>query len=336
MKNERIKRYTNEIRTKNFIIRKISNPNNCKNRVDGLIPGGDRSNSYVWAMAETKKYIYIGSNRNLLLNSINLFITNDTLANVITKLVFRGDVPTDVDDNAARIFRYNKSTKKIELVYKSETDSDGIVYETGYRSAITFKASNEDSESVYMGGFGPKYARILKFKDNFVIGIDNPEVVFFDESGFASIRSMEIYNNKLYFGMMIIDSDLVIMESENPSKDNWNVVANLNSFQNIPNVDQLSTGFGGIFDLIDYNGYLYSIIGSGSKPLEESGFLVFKGNPIETIDEYDSNFDWNWQMIVGPGAKYEAGLGIPYHAVATPFKYTACDGNEYVYGVSIK
>lgn len=331
MKNERIKRYTNEIRTKNFIIRKISNPNNCKNRVDGLIPGGDRSNSYVWAMAETKKYIYIGSNRNLLLNSINLFITNDTLANVITKLVFRGDVPTDVDDNAARIFRYNKSTKKIELVYKSETNSDGIVYETGYRSAITFKASNEDSESVYMGGFGPKYARILKFKDNFVIGIDNPEVVFFDESGFASIRSMEIYNNKLYFGMMIIDSDLVIMESENPSKDNWNVVANLNYFQNIPNVDQLSTGFGGIFDLIDYNGYLYSIIGSGSKPLEESGFLVFKGNPIETIDEYDSNFDWNWQMIVGPGAKYEAGLGIPYHAVATPFKYTACDGNEYVY-----
>lgn len=112
MKNERIKRYTNEIRTKNFIIRKISNPNNCKNRIDGLIPGGDRSNSYVWAMAETKKYIYIGSNRNLLLNSINLFITNDTLANVITKLVFRGDVPTDVDDNAARIFRYNKSTKK--------------------------------------------------------------------------------------------------------------------------------------------------------------------------------------------------------------------------------
>lgn len=331
MKNERIKRYTNEIRTKNFIIRKISNPNNCKNRVDGLIPGGDRSNSYVWAMAETKKYIYIGSNRNLLLNSINLFITNDTLANVITKLVFRGDVPTDVDDNAARIFRYNKSTKQIELVYKSETDSDGIVYETGYRSAITFKASNEDSESVYMGGFGPKYARILKFKDNFVIGIDNPEVVFFDESGFASIRSIEIYNNKLYFGMMIIDSDLVIMESENPSKDNWNVVANLNSFQNIPNVDQLSTGYGGIFDLIDYNGYLYAIIGSGSKPLEESGFLVFKGKPIETIDEYDSNFDWNWQMIVGPGAKYEAGLGIPYHAVATPFKYTACDGNEYVY-----
>lgn len=36
-------------------------------------------------------------------------------------------------------------------------------------------------------------------------------------------------------------------------------------------------------------------------------------------------------MIVGPGAKYESGLGIPYHAVATPFKYTACDGNEYVY-----
>ena len=282
-------------------------------------------------MAETKKYIYIGSNRNLLLNSINLFITNDTLANIITKLVFRGDVPTDVDDNAARIFRYNKSTKKIELVYKSETDVDGIVYETGYRSAITFKASNEDSESVYMGGFGPKYARILKFKDNFVIGIDNPEVVFFDESGFASIRSMEIYNNKLYFGMMIIDSDLVIMESENPSKDNWNVVANLNYFQIIPNVDQPSTGFGGIFDLIDYNGYLYSIIGSGSKPLEESGFLVFKGNPIETTNQYDSNFDWNWQIIVGPGAKYEAGLGIPYHAVATPFKYTACDGNEYVY-----
>ena len=383
MKNETIKRYPNKIITKNFIIRKISNPNNCENKIDGLAPGGDRFNSYTWAMAETKKYIYIGSNRNLLFNSMKLFISNENLASLIAKIIFKGDVPTDSDDNAARIFRYNKCTKKIELVYKSETDDDGVVFETGYRSAITFKSSNECTESVYLGGFGPKYARILKFKDNFVIGLDKPEVVFFDESGFASIRSMESYNNKLYFGMMIVDSDLVIMESEAPSKDNWNIVANLNSFQNIPNVDQLSTGFGGIFDLISYNGYLYATIGSGSKSLDESGFLVFKGKPIENTDEakyesenkiktkfenedsdenkaetkfeaknedvFDSCHDykynysynndysnendyaWNWEMIVGPGAKYETGLGIPYHVIVTPFKYTAYDDKEYVY-----
>ena len=397
MKNETIKRYPNKIITKNFIIRKISNPNNCENKIDGLAPGGDRFNSYTWAMAETKKYIYIGSNRNLLFNSMKLFISNENLASLIAKIIFKGDVPTDSDDNAARIFRYNKCTKKIELVYKSETDDDGVVFETGYRSAITFKASNECTESVYLGGFGPKYARILKFKDNFVIGLDKPEVVFFDESGFASIRSIESYNNKLYFGMMIVDSDLVIMESEAPSKDNWNIVANLNSFQNIPNVDQLSTGFGGIFDLISYNGYLYATIGSGSKSLDESGFLVFKGKPIEDTDkakyetenkievnfenkdfpenkvetkfenedspenkaetkfeaknedvfdschDYNYNYSynndysnendyaWNWEMIVGPGAKYETGFGIPYHVIVTPFKYTAYDDKEYVY-----
>lgn len=389
MKNETIKRYPNEIRAENFIIRKISNPINLENKIDGLVSGGDRFNSYAWAMAETKKYIYISSNRNLLFNSIKTFISNKSLTNLITKIIFKGDVPIDNDDNAARIFRYNKCTKKIELVYKSEADDNGVVYETGYRSAITFKSSNESTESVYLGGFGPKYARILKFKDNFVIGVDKPEVVFFDESGFTSIRSIEVYNNKLYFGMMIVDSDLVIMESESPSKNNWNVVASLNSFQNIPNVDQLSTGFGGIFDLINYNGYLYAIIGSGSKSLAESGFLVFKGNSIETTDEsrtkaeikfengietkiedenqleeneiqtkfeyenepenkvetkfeneynpkneaesYYYDYNWKWKIIVGPGAKYESGLGIPYHAIVTPFKYTASDGKEYVY-----
>ena len=61
MKNETIKRYPNKIITKNLIIRKISNPNNCEIKIDGLAPGGDRFNSYTWAMAETKKYIYIGS-----------------------------------------------------------------------------------------------------------------------------------------------------------------------------------------------------------------------------------------------------------------------------------
>ena len=46
----------------------------------------------------------------------------------------------------------------------------------------------------------------------------------------------------------------------------------------------------------------------------------------------DSNpYGWKWEMIVGPGAKYEAGMGVPSYAIATPFKYRASDGKEYVY-----
>ena len=331
MVNKRIKRYNKSIRTKNFIIKKISNPTKGEKQADGLIDGGDRNNGYAWAMAELNNYIYIGSNRNIIYSAIKNSFTQDNLANTFTNIVFKGDVPTNTTDFAAEIFRYNKVTKKMELVYKSETTPEGGFYESGYRSAIAFKPYNENKKSIYIGAFGNKYTRILKFKENYVVGVDKPEVVFIDNTGTSSVRAMTTHEDKLYFGLLINDTDLRIMESASPDKSNWNIVADLRDFKNIPSVDSGSAGAGGIFDLISYNGYLYAIIGSGSKPIKESGFLVFKGKYLGRRVKGTNKHGWKWEMIVGPNGKYEAGMGVPSYAIATPFKYRASDGKEYVY-----
>lgn len=331
MNNKSTEKYKESIKTKDFIIQKLSNPTKGEKEADGFNSAVDRRNGYAWAMAESKNYIYIGSNRNIIFSLIKSIFILGNFAETITDLIFEDDVSTETLDNSAEIFRYNKLTKKIEQVYKSELTLEGGFYESGYISAVSFKPYNEDNESIYIGAFGNNYTRILKFKENYVIDVDKPEVVFIDNTGKSSVGAMEVHEAKLYFGLMITDTDLRIMESAAPSKNTWNIVADLNDFNNIPNVDIGSGRCGGIFDLISYNGYLYAIIGSGNKPINESGFLIFKGKYIGLMAKESNRYGWKWDMIVGPNGKYEAGMGINSYAIATPFKYKASDGKEYVY-----
>lgn len=331
MNNKSTEKYKESIKTKDFIIQKLSNPTKGEKEADGFNSAVDRRNGYAWAMAESKNYIYIGSNRNIIFSLIKSIFILGNFAETITDLIFEDDVSTETVDNSAEIFRYNKLTKKIEQVYKSELTLEGGFYESGYISAVSFKPYNEDNESIYIGAFGNNYTRILKFKENYVIDVDKPEVVFIDNTGKSSVGAMGVHEAKLYFGLMITDTDLRIMESAAPSKNNWNIVADLNDFNNIPNVDIGSGRSGGIFDLISYNGYLYAIIGSGNKPINESGFLIFKGKYIGLMAKESNRYGWKWDMIVGPNGKYEAGMGINSYAIATPFKYKASDGKEYVY-----
>lgn len=331
MNNKSTEKYKESIKTKDFIIQKLSNPTKGEKEADGFNSAVDRRNGYAWAMAESKNYIYIGSNRNIIFSLIKSIFILGNFAETITDLIFEDDVSTETVDNSAEIFRYNKLTKKIEQVYKSELTLEGGFYESGYISAVSFKPYNEDNESIYIGAFGNNYTRILKFKENYVIDVDKPEVVFIDNTGKSSVEAMGVHEAKLYFGLMITDTDLRIMESAAPSKNTWNIVADLNDFNNIPNVDIGSGRSGGIFDLISYNGYLYAIIGSGNKPINESGFLIFKGKYIGLMAKESNRYGWKWDMIVGPNGKYEAGMGINSYAIATPFKYKASDGKEYVY-----
>ncbi|WP_195515275.1 hypothetical protein [Paraclostridium bifermentans] len=331
MNNKSTEKYKESIKTKDFIIQKLSNPTKGEKEADGFNSAVDRRNGYAWAMAESKNYIYIGSNRNIIFSLIKSIFILGNFAETITDLIFEDDVSTETVDNSAEIFRYNKLTKKIEQVYKSELTLEGGFYESGYISAVSFKPYNEDNESIYIGAFGNNYTRILKFKENYVIDVDKPEVVFIDNTGKSSVGAMGVHEAKLYFGLMITDTDLRIMESAAPSKNTWNIVADLNDFNNIPNVDIGSGRSGGIFDLISYNGYLYAIIGSGNKPINESGFLIFKGKYIGLMAKGSNRYGWKWDMIVGPNGKYEAGMGINSYAIATPFKYKASDGKEYVY-----
>ena len=145
MNNKSTEKYKESIKTKDFIIQKLSNPTKGEKEADGFNSTVDRRNGYAWAMAESKNYIYIGSNRNIIFSLIKSIFILGNFAETITDLIFEDDVSTETLDNSAEIFRYNKLTKKIEQVYKSELTLEGGFYESGYRSAVSFKPYNEDN-----------------------------------------------------------------------------------------------------------------------------------------------------------------------------------------------
>lgn len=89
MINKRIKKCNKSIRSKNFIIRKISNPTKGEKEADGLINDGDKSNGYVWVMAESNNYIYMGSNRSIIYSAIKSNINQGNLDKIITNLIFK-------------------------------------------------------------------------------------------------------------------------------------------------------------------------------------------------------------------------------------------------------
>ena len=316
----------------NYIIRKISNPTSVQGEADGLVDETDRANGYVWGMAETGQYIYMGSNRNFLYNVVRQVFGDGELSKLATNIIFKGDIATDTTDFSGKVIRYDKESEEFEVAYSSETAPNGEAYENAYRSGLTFKTEDEKEPSVYLGSYGGQYTRVLKFKPDYDPSVDTPEVVFNVTSGNTSVRAMAEHNRKMYLGSMIVDEDLRILESDDPAVDNWKVIANLSDFDNLPSVADDSTGTAGVFDLISYNGYLYAIVGAGSDTSEEnSGFMVFKGKDVGVGTEGANEAGWQWDVVVGQGGKYEKGMGISTYNTATAYKYTDKDGKEYVY-----
>lgn len=106
--------------------------------------------------------------------------------------------------------------------------------------------------------------------------------------------------------------------------DSWSVIANQETFDNLPACwIRDSINGGGLWDLVPFNESLYVSIVTGKTDAttcvnHKQGFAVYRG---------DSKADgtWNWTPIIGDtskGAKYEFGLG----------KKESCAGNLFAYG----
>ena len=86
-----------------YLIQKISNPTTYSGEADGLVPGGDRENSYAWSMQELQDeygdYIYIGSNRNILYASLGSLVGAGTspLVASLVDVITNGELYTDTD-----------------------------------------------------------------------------------------------------------------------------------------------------------------------------------------------------------------------------------------------
>lgn len=87
---------------------RYSNTTAVSGQADGLEPGGDRLNSYAWAMQTMEdtsgnEYLYAGSNRDIFY----IILTQGGLTSQDITNIFGNDVPipSSTGDLAAKIFR---------------------------------------------------------------------------------------------------------------------------------------------------------------------------------------------------------------------------------------
>lgn len=106
--------------------------------------------------------------------------------------------------------------------------------------------------------------------------------------------------------------------------DSWSVIANQETFDNLPACwIRDSINGGGLWDLVPFNESLYVSMVTGKTDAttcvnHKQGFAVYRGDP-------KADGTWNWTPIIrdtSKGAKYEFGLG----------KKESCAGNLFAYG----
>lgn len=319
--------------TDKYSITKISNPTHASGEVDGFLPGGDRMNSYPWSMGQTEDYIFVGGNRNILLSAAMADAETFSKFTPLLELLGQGELPPlDFSDNAARLFMIDKKTNEVKLAYQSELEN-GQPLDTGYRSAnATFTPQGSDSESYFFGSTGRSCTRILRIDKGFDPDKgDKPQEVL-RINGRSTIRAMTVHADELVFGVSTPDRGPIVYTSPNPTgEDSWTQIGSAEDFDNYAGTaDVLANGF--ICDMISYNGSLYVGISNSQPEQSDSGFMVYKATNVGIGQPGANEAGWKWEAIVADGnGRYEKGMGNMIAVMPTFCKYTAQDGQEYVY-----
>ena len=125
----------------------------------------------------------------------------------------------------------------------------------------------------------------------------------------------------------------IIVASSDPTQGlaNWKVIADQADFDFLPGVlhtDGLNGG--GIWDIIEYNGYLYVTIVTDKTDLDtgiihKQGFAMYRG------EKRDGKFTWRQVIGGNKEAKMPFGLGIDHSMSCNLWTYVAEDGKEYLY-----
>ena len=285
----------NAAETGGYIVTKVSNPFSGEREIDGLMPGGDRENSYTWRLAMRGDEIYIATARNIASALVNMYapafaesgISNDTFWAMID-LVSNGDILRNDTPQGANIICYNRKTDEFKVVYTAEPS----VY---FRMAVTF------GDDVYFGSYSadptmPQYILKLDKNGNFT--------KVFETSGSVSLRANCVYDNHLFFAGADarevvtgdhegVPSKMAVLRKSNGDDTKWTRVADYKDFGEIP-YDPIMSSWSGcpIWELATHDGYIYATAPS------MSGFVMFKGHPA-AAGETPNEYGWYWEEVVG-------------------------------------
>ena len=288
-----------------YTVKRISNPDRTERQIDGLIPGGDRENSYAWRMAMRGDYIYIATTRNIASALVNMYAPNFTASGMslddfwkIIDAIDNGDIPRNDNNDGANIIEYNRKTGEFRVVYTGEA---GIYY----RMAVTY------GDNVYFGSYSAnpsakQYILKLDTEGNFT--------KVFETQGAVSLRANCEYDGHLFFAgvddrteidqkellMAMLSgkvpgspTKMAVMRKSNDDDTVWDRVADYKDFGMVP-YDKIMSNWAGcpVWELATHNGYIYA-----TAPSTE-GFVIFRGHPAangETANEYG----WYWEEVAG-------------------------------------
>ena len=288
-----------------YTVKRISNPDRTERQVDGLMPGGDRENSYTWRMAMRGDYIYIATTRNIASALVNMYAPNFTASGMslddfwkLIDALDNGDIPRNDNSEGANIIEYNRKTGDFRVVYTGEP---GIYY----RMAVTF------GDNVYFGSYSanPEAKQYILKLDT-----DGNFTKVFETQKSISLRANCEYDGHLFFAgaddrteidemQMLMDmlagkvpsypTKMAVMRKSNDDDTVWERVADYKDFGMVP-YDKIMSSWAGcpIWELASHNGYIYA-----TAPSTE-GFVIFRGHPAasgETANEYG----WYWEEVAG-------------------------------------
>ena len=278
-----------------YVLQKISNPDRGQGEVDGLMPGGDRQNSYTWRLAMLGDEIYVATSRNVANALVNTYATQFAAAGISTEAfwalidaVTNGDIPRESSETGANIVAYNRKTGEFRIVYTAEK---GV----NFRMAVTF------GDNVYFGSYAasptmPQYILKLDSEGNIT--------KVFQTTGSVSLRANCVYDDHLFFAgadereeidpsSTDVPTKMAVLRKSNDDDTLWERVADYRDFGEVA-YDPIMSSWAGcpFWEMATHEGYIYATTPS------TRGFVIFKGHPAAD-GEPANEYGWYWQEVAG-------------------------------------
>ena len=346
-----------------YTLEKISHPTLGTGQVDGILTGDDqdRGNSYSWSMAEYGDYVYIGTCYNstyyIYHNNVSTSIKQLQSQGILDSAIDPNKVAADFVEMAFGVDKFDTTGMSdwrpvIMSVHKVTGEAKVVFcerdiwakypdifpgyspylaiknYLSGYRMAFEFEGK------IYFAGMGNPTSTLIAIDPE----TNEAEIAYYNvnmtRGVSCGVHGLLVYDGEILMCLATDNYDGnktpggIIVASSDPTAglDKWRVIGDQDDFDNLPAVMQVDgLNGGGIWDIIEFNGYLYVTVVTDKTingVTNKQGFAMYRG-------EKDAQGNFSWTQVIGDKGTsgYDFGLGINYSMACNMWVY---DGHLYL------